>query len=76
MNHSEWIGKTLGEFIDHVNSRHSYAIGYYDINRNIGLEEVIGLCIYDRERFLDKYYNKVIYRIDSNGDSSYSMYIR
>lgn len=75
MNHKEWIGKTLGEFIEYVSNHYNYAIGFYDINRSIGLDEVIGLCIYS-SRFIDKYYSKVIYRIESNSDSSYSIYIR
>lgn len=75
MNHNEWIGKTLGEFIEYLNSNYSYAIGFYSINSSISLDEVIGLCIYD-ERFKDKYYNKVIHKIVSNSDCSYSIYTK
>lgn len=62
MNHSKWIGKTLGEFIEHVSSTHSYAIGFYTVNYSISLDEVIGLCVYDK-KFLDKYYVQTIKNI-------------
>lgn len=71
MNHEEWIGKTLGEFVDYLD-RHNYSAGYYDINGGIGLNEVIGLCIYDI-KFIDKYYNRVI--VDITG-SNYSYTIK
>lgn len=74
MNHREWIGKTLGEFVDYLNSHHSYAIGFYEVNHSISLNEVIGLCVYD-STFINKYYNQTIVDI-TGSDYNYNIKIR